>query len=279
MTNDRAPFDFDVQSPWGTWSPKGFPRLALNFARWIPPAPPGRRLALLLRRIVKYGNQPLYDVEIWGARLRLMARGNLSEQRWLTMEKFHDVMERNEIANCLGPDSVFLDVGANAGFYSFWVLTRNFPGVRIVAVEPNPRMNERIRFNLRLNGLEDRISLVEGAVAKSSGEVTLHENPEALGESSISMTQTGTKVQAYSLEHLLADQKCSKMDVLKIDIEGGESDVLDSYFRSVDSSRWPHTIVGEIMGENGKTFASLLNKQGYTLKNRSKLNGVFKFRS
>ncbi len=88
---------FDINSPWGTWKPRGAAAFSLKLIDLLPPSGIFRKLAFLLRKPVKNSGQDVYDREIWGLKLRLGARGNLTEQRWLTMANFHDAPEREAL--------------------------------------------------------------------------------------------------------------------------------------------------------------------------------------
>ena len=54
----------------------------------------------------------------------------------------------------LNNHSVFIDVGANQGFYSLYVL-KKFPGAQVVAIEPDPYSLSKLRNNLDLNSLQN----------------------------------------------------------------------------------------------------------------------------
>lgn len=266
---------FDRDAPWGKWKATGLAALSLNLIDALRPCGVCRKLAFLLRKPVKKGRQTQYDREIWGLKLRLAAKGNLTEQRWLTMAKFHDKPEREALAGFLGPGSVFLDVGANAGFYSFWVLSLNHPGLRVLAVEPTPVMVERMRFNLQTNHLEDRVSLFPCAVTSEPCEVSIEEHSENLGQTGVRTGGGGLKVAGLPLLQLLAKADVTKVDAMKIDIEGLEVPVLESFFANAPNSLWPKMIVGELVGDGGLALEELLRSKGYKLQQKTRMNGIF----
>jgi hypothetical protein len=53
------------------------------------------------------------------------------------------------------------------------------------------------------------------------------------------------KVPSLRLERILADADISKVDALKIDVEGFEDRVLTGFFRDAPPSLWPHAVVIE----------------------------------
>jgi len=71
----------------------------------------------------------------------------------------------------LGPDDLFIDVGANIGIYTILAAER---GAEVIAVEPNAQALARLRANLALNGY--RAELVQAALSREPGRmrVTRH---------------------------------------------------------------------------------------------------------
>ncbi len=268
---------FDTTSPWGTYPARGLPALSLRLVAALPRGSVFRRLAFLARKPVKSGSQTLYDRDVWGLRLRLSARGNLSEQRWLTMQQFHDWPERQALRDGLPADAVFLDVGANAGFYTFWALAQRRPGLTVVAVEPNPAMLERMRFNLAVNDLASHVRLVQCAVTPEPCEVALSFHADNLGQTAVRAdTGEGGLVPGRPLLDIVQDAGVTRIDALKIDIEGHEIPVLTAFFAAAPRSLWPRLILGEIVGGDGDAFRQLLLDRGYLLAGATKMNGIFR---
>ena len=268
--------NFDTTSPWGTWPARGLAAVSLGIVRSLPRAGLFRRLAFLLRKPVKSGRQEFYDREIWGLKLRLSARGNLTEQRWLTMEQFHDWPERQALQAVLTDGAVFLDVGANAGFYTFWALAQRRTDVRVVAVEPSVAMVERLRFNLRLNQLEPAVRVCQCAVTPTPCEVVIAEHADNLGQTAVSTQGQGQRVPGRPLLDLLNEADVTKVGALKIDIEGQEIPVLEAFFKTAPRALWPRLIIGEIVGTDGQAFQQMLIQGDYRLECATKMNGIFR---
>jgi FkbM family methyltransferase len=265
---------FDTTSPWGTWKARGLAAFCLNLIGCLPVCGITRKLAFVLRKPVKHGTQDWYDRQIWGLRMRLSVRGNLTEQRWLTMPTFHDAAEREALRTALRPGAIFLDVGANAGFYTFWALSLGFPGLRVIAVEPTQVMLERMRHNLFTNDLEASVTLFACAVTPEPGEVVIHEHAENIGQTSVGTEGAGRRVPGRPLLDLLEEAKVGRVDAMKIDIEGFEVPVLEAFFSRAPRSLWPRLIIGEIVGESGQTLKDLLVSKGYRIDRCTKMNGI-----
>lgn len=273
---------FDTDSPWGTHAPRGLAAVSLCLIDRLPVNHFGKRLAFLLRRPVKKSARPVFDREVWGLRLRLATRGNLSEQRWLTMPAFHDVAERAALATALPPGAVFFDVGMNAGFYTFWALSLRRPGLRVICVEPGPAMLERVRHNLAQNRLDDAVTVHACAVTAEPCEVVIETHTKNLGQNSVRAAVAGSaangelRVPGRPLLELARAAGVERIDALKIDIEGHETPVLKAFFRDAPRALWPKVIVAEIVADGKGTLRRLLLELGYKIERETKMNGILK---
>lgn len=266
--------DFDTTSPWGTWKLRGFAAACLTFIDCMPTTAFFRRLAFLLRKPVKRSGQDCCDREIWGLRMRLAIRGNLTEQRWLTMAGFHDAPERDALRAALKPGSVFVDIGANAGFYTFWALSLKHAGLRVISVEPNDEMLLRIRYNLDLNGLASAVKVFACAVTPEPCQMFMEGHSENLGQTVMRADGTGSAVPGITLHDILREARVDRVDAMKIDIEGFEVPVLDAFFRDAPRTLWPRLVIGEIIGEGGVPLKELLVGRGYRIERCTKMNGI-----
>ena len=70
--------NFDTSSPWGTLQPRGLTAICLSVIDHLPVTWLTRKLAFLLRKPVKNGSQACFDREIWGLKMLLSSRGNLT---------------------------------------------------------------------------------------------------------------------------------------------------------------------------------------------------------
>ncbi len=265
---------FDTFSAWGRWKPKGAAALSLKLIDLLPARGIFRKVAFLLRKPVKSSRQDVFDREIWGLKLRLAARGNLTEQRWLTMPNFHDAPEREALRAVLHPGAVFLDIGANAGFYTFWALSQKHADLRVIAAEPSEVMLERLRYNLTINDLTTSVTLYPCAVTPTPCEVVIEEHAGNIGQTAVRSEGTGRRVLGRPLLALLLEAKVERVDAMKIDIEGYEVPVLEAFYTSAPRVLWPRFVIGEIVGEGGEPLKNLLASLGYRLDRCTKMNGI-----
>lgn len=275
---------FDDRAPWGTWAPTPAIarrlRLAHRVPRWLPP------LVRLLRRPVKYGvHQPL-DVVIWGRKLRLMPRGNMSEQKLLFAPQLFDPEELAFLARHLRPGDVFVDVGANAGVYTLWAERCLSGQGRILAIEPDQEMRRRIEFNLGTNGITC-VEVCPIALSDREGMRSLHVNPAQRGMNTLDAAEAaragGTReavvVETDTLVHLLQSRAVESVRALKIDVEGHEVPILRHFHEHAPPSLWPGAIIAESKAANASALGDLLTRHGYDRSATTKLNAVFVRRS
>jgi FkbM family methyltransferase len=127
----------------------------------------------------------------------------------------------------LGPGMVFFDIGAYHGIFSLVAAKRLGAQGQIVAFEPSRRERRRFELHMRWNGI-DGVHLEPYAVSSScealkfftvaSGFTTMN----SLRRPPIEDPVCEMTVEAVSLDHYLEDHKITQIDLLKIDVEGGE---------------------------------------------------------
>ncbi len=138
------------------------------------------------------------------------------------------------LVRILSPDSVFIDIGANFGYFTLIAGTVITNGT-IFALEPNPDITPTLNKSLNINGLRNRAFCHQIAISDTVSEVTLHVAKDLWGASSISesfiekrgdisITKT-EKIKAITLDQFCLDQNLDKVDVIKVDVEGGEQKV------------------------------------------------------
>ncbi len=284
MDRHPAPVpDFDDQRPWGAYAPTAGVALALALSHRMPAALSS--LTKLLRRPVKYGWATPLDLEIWGLKLRLLPRGNMSEQKLYTSPKLFDRREFVLLAQRLKPGGVFVDVGANAGIYSFWAHRCMGGQGRIVAVEPDPEMRRRLEFNARTNRLTD-IELCPWALSDHEGQAELQINPRQRGQNTLDLGEAqraggvrkSLTVPLSTLLALLQGKGISKVDVLKIDIEGHEPPVLRHFLTHAPESMWPGAVISEFKDQTATDILALFVERGYRRRQTTKLNFILERR-
>jgi FkbM family methyltransferase len=117
--------------------------------------------------------------------------------------------------------NVLVDLGAHIGLSSLW-LARKYGFQRIICVEPVQSNARLARINLKSNGIQAEI--IEAAVGPLDGKAHFAENAVSnMGQ----ISETGREVHMVCMASLLRKLPQDEMvDLLKIDIEGGEQALL-----------------------------------------------------
>lgn len=267
--------------PYGTYAPAGLVAAitrrtnSIGTENWY-----GRRLALMLRRIAisLLGGKPL-DVTRYGARMRLHPYNNNCEKKVLFTPQFFDPQERALLKDRLPQDCVFLDIGANIGAYALFVAAFAGPQARIVAVEPQKDVFERLSFNIAQNPFHT-VKAVACAVADKTGELTLFIDPRNRGESSLRIVGTNEGAQvtvpAVTLLDLLRNEGLTRVDAIKLDVEGAEDLILEPFLREAPESLLPRVLLIENgTGQWQLDLPKLLEEHGYRQLPPSRLNLMF----
>lgn len=269
--------------PFGAYAPSGLTRWVIERTRVMPNAWAGRRLALMMRRLVTKSlkGQPL-DLETFGIRMRLYPFNNVCEKRILFTPQYFDAKELEILAGHIRDDFVFVDVGANVGWYALFTARKAGPSARILAIEPQPEIFDRLVFNIRQNPVGS-VKAVACAVADKAGELTLFVDPKNRGESSLKIvgsSQTDAiRVPAVTLLDLFTQEGFTHVDAVKLDVEGAEDLILDPFFRDAPKSLYPTLLIIEDGRDRWQTdLPHLLAGKGYRQILQTKMNLVFERR-
>ena len=183
----------------------------------------------------------------------------------------------------LRPGDVFIDVGANVGAYSVVAHERVGADGRIVAIEADPFTFDKLTGNITRNRIRNITALNVG-VAGERGVLRLWLNttgnrgggtfiPDPARSQSV-------EVVCKPLMDILVDQRIERIDAMKLDIEGFEYPVLQSFFRDAPAALHPSLIIlefkPELVGTIGGSALDLVERHGYVHALRSKENHILR---
>lgn len=146
---------------------------------------------------------------------------------------------------------VIFDVGANVGLYTLLAASAN-SAADIHAFEPTPELVRALRRNIALNEFT-HVTVNEAAVAAKSGVVYLNlctgsdGANEGMNFVSDSWSDSALPTRAVSIDDYCDEAGISYIDLMKMDIEGGEFNALAGC-RSLLSRRAIGCIVVELVG-------------------------------
>ena len=185
---------------------------------WISQIALPVRNAILLNRPVK--------ISLDGIPVLLSPQGSTASDIWMGVRcENHEV---SFILSVLEPGMIFFDVGANAGLFTISA-AKKIGGKGVFAFEPCSSTCELLKRNLLLNRLAD-VNVVQMALGDSVGEGVLKINTRGkdglntLGQATHPDSQVVSEegVRITTLDSFVIDRNISRVDVMKVDIEGAE---------------------------------------------------------
>ncbi|OGH88426.1 MAG: hypothetical protein A3J93_04115 [Candidatus Magasanikbacteria bacterium RIFOXYC2_FULL_42_28] len=165
-----------------------------------------------------------------------------------------------------------IDVGAHVGLFSLYCLALN-PAVKVIALEPEPNNFARLTGTLALNSVTS-VRATPLALAAKTGQARLLLAPDSHNHHLVPKDDPGEgiSVKTASLSGLRKQEKLGPIDLIKMDIEGGEYEVVASWtptdFASVkniileyhDTVKNGRKILEKIFRENGFGVQTFPNK-------------------
>lgn len=135
------------------------------------------------------------------------------------------------LGTLLHEDSVFVDVGANQGEFTV-AAAMLVPKGRVYACEPVSEYRGRLSENIRLNGFRN-VQILPVALGEQEGDLPIYDQPEDFWDgtrheglptlfSSDTRRHQRELVAVKRLDQVVRDLGPSRIDVIKLDIEGAE---------------------------------------------------------
>jgi FkbM family methyltransferase len=211
-------------------------------------------------RLARELSQPR-QINVNGVTLTVRTQQDEAVARTAQIEYFPDLIDYSQIKRAV-------DVGAHIGAWSLFVKQQS-PNARIVAIEAMPENAALLRKNC--NGANaDSIMVVEGMCGYTPGEYDMVISPLSTGGPTLVRRETpnprgggwtirrqyeGEMITLKGVFGRVTNVSHPRIDVLKLDCEGGEFDILNNApERDLTAFHW---IVGEYHHELGDINAAL----------------------
>lgn len=157
---------------------------------------------------------------------------------------------------------VVFDLGANVGFLTLLAARLVGPTGKVYAFEPLPRNLRYLERHLEINSVAN-VTVIPAAVAATSGTVRFR---EVASPSMGAIAQDGAiEVRTVALDELMARGEAAPPRFMKIDIEGGEKDALDSASQMLKNVR-PTILLSAHGYALRDSCSNLLRDAGYELR-------------
>ncbi len=216
-------------------------------------------------------------------------KGPLKGYAWSTASSYEYILGNYEdpetvktFLSWLKPDTVFYDLGANAGYFAL-LANRFISSGRIYSFEPSPAAQEIFQQHVKRNHSfisNNNIRLLPYALSDSekqvefSNDLVQQAGNTYITESSVfSNSEDFLTIPCYSIDGLLK-LKYDKPDIIKVDVEGAEYDVLKGAIETLKQYR-PHILLAthdcHLPGVKDKCV-QFLQQLGYQLHHTGNYN-------
>ncbi len=183
----------------------------------------------------------------------------------------------------LRPGDIFVDVGANIGYFTLLGAKLVGRQGRVVAIEASTLVVEHLEANVARNRLMDLVRCVHAAASDHEGMAILYAGQVGnIGSASIVRAEgkLTENVRAVPLEKMLLSSEIESVRVIKIDVEGAESLVFRGMQALLPRLRPDTEIVMEITPDLSDTdgVVEVLAREGwnaYALKPQDSIENYF----
>jgi FkbM family methyltransferase len=180
-----------------------------------------------------------------GAEIRLHVT-SMIEQR----TRLHSCQKEPETVEWLertfADGSVLYDVGANVGAYSLVAAAAGGPGSHVIAIEASPFTFASLCGNILLNDFTERITPLQLLLTERAGIRSFVFGSMMAGEASHpgdSIGEPGLDLLAIPLDEAVRILHLPDATHLKVDVDGGESAVLDGAAAMLRSPTLKHVLI------------------------------------
>ena len=144
------------------------------------------------------------------------------------------------IENVVQKGMVFLDIGANKGDFSLFAGQMVGSTGKIIAFEPEPNNCRWIRKSIQVNHF-DNIVLMEIALSNENGDKKLFLGKKSgwhtLVKGQKDREEGEITIQTQKLDSIIDALNLTRIDVMKIDVEGAEYDLIKGGEKAIEKFR------------------------------------------
>jgi FkbM family methyltransferase len=226
-----------------------------------------------------FGDHTALVATRWGAKMLVDTR-DAAIAPWLALDGLWEPHVTAWMQSTLGRGQVFVDVGANVGYFT--LLGAQLVGREglVVAVEAHPQLAQTLQRNVVINGVYGYVTTHHKAAWSENTELEFHIREFFAGNSSVGTidapgldrlgdTERVVSVEAVALDDLLAH--LPRVDVIKIDVEGAEVHVFNGLRRTLLANpqavimfEWARAQI-ESVGDTPADLADLMDELGFRL--------------
>ena len=195
-------------------------------------------------------------------------------QETILLEDHWDPLLTQFLRDWLRPGSVFLDIGANVGYFTLLGAKHVGLGGKVLAIEPNPGVAALLRQNLARSELANVI--VEEVACSDPGSaprlILYLPSDHNIAKASLSERNAGpgtrVEVESTTVDQLIVKHSLPRVDLVKIDVEGAELGVFQGMKDTL--ARFTPSVVTELdpdllasCGSTVEDIRALMGSFGY----------------
>jgi FkbM family methyltransferase len=169
----------------------------------------------------------------------------------------HEADDMAFVLHFLRPGDVFYDIGANIGSYT--ILAAAADVAMVQSFEPSAATCERLRRNVILNGLGDKVVVQRCALGEREGEIRFTRTFDTTNH--VATSDDGTAAtETVPIRRLDDVYLRGRPSFLKIDVEGYESHVLSGAASALDDPGLMGMLIEENGSNNRYKIRSMINE-------------------
>jgi FkbM family methyltransferase len=173
----------------------------------------------------------------------------------------------------LSPGDLFVDVGANIGYFSLLAAKLVGTSGKVLAIEASPSIFAKLANNLKHNNLDNVVAL-NLAASDSSGVTNVYLGPEVnIGQTTVLKTEryrVECEIPCRRLDDILSSKDLQRAKIIKIDVEGAEWAVMTGLLPLLKSFPQTLEVVIEInprrlatLGKNAGEILQMFDSTGF----------------
>ena len=273
----------EITPPFGTYTLPPAREAWREKARDYKDTRIGRALISRARKKALLSEDGPFDVKVDdGLLARLYPNGNRCEKRAFAGVQIWDALERSALKSVIQTESeipfIFLDVGANVGLYSLYVnayAKQAGRAAQIIAIEPGVETCARLEANIAAN--QANIQIIRAAVSDAPGTGHLGGGEINRGEAKLSAQSDATEtVVVDTLPRIARTLGITRIDAMKVDIEGHDLKALTTFFEDASKKLHPTLLILETGREAVSPLIELCEANEYVVVERTKMNTILK---
>ena len=274
---------YDITPPFGTYVLPPAREAWREKAREYKDTRIGRALISRARKKALLSEEGPFDVKVDdGLLARLYPIGNRCEKRAFAGVQIWDALERSALNSAIQTEIetpfIFLDVGANVGLYSLYVnayATQANRAAQIIAIEPGVETCARLEANIAAN--QANIQIIRAAISDAPGTGYLGGGEVNRGEAKLSAQSDQTEtVVVDTLPRIARTLGITRIDAMKVDIEGHDLKALTTFFEDASKKLHPTLLILETGRETVSPLIELCEANEYVVAERTKMNTILK---